>query len=46
MFCGGIWVYFGRFFRDIRERDLEWFVCGFGRVCEVSIKFGYGFVVS
>lgn len=43
---GGTRVYFGRLPRDIRERDLERFVRGFGRVREVSIKLGYGFVVS
>ncbi|KAJ7394256.1 hypothetical protein OS493_000058 [Desmophyllum pertusum] len=41
---GGTRVYFGRLPRDIRERDLERFVRGFGRVREVSIKLGYGFV--
>ena len=43
---GGTRVYFGRLPRDTRERDLERFVRGFGRVREVSIKLGYGFVVS
>ena len=43
---GGTRVYFGRLPRDTRERDLEKFVRGFGRVREVSIKLGYGFVVS
>lgn len=42
---GGTRVYFGRLPRDTRERDLERFVRGFGRVREVSIKLGYGFVV-
>lgn len=41
---GGTRVYFGRLPRDTRERDLERFVRGFGRVREVSIKLGYGFV--
>ena len=43
---GGTRVYFGKIPRDTRERDLERFVRGFGRVREVSIKAGYGFVVS
>ena len=43
---GGTRVYFGRLPRDTRERDLERFVRGFGRIREVSIKLGYGFVVS
>ena len=42
---GGTRVYFGRLPRDTRERDLERFVRGFGRIREVSIKLGYGFVV-
>ncbi|CAH3152676.1 unnamed protein product [Porites lobata] len=41
---GGTRVYFGKIPRDTRERDLERFVRGFGRVREVSIKAGYGFV--
>lgn len=41
---GGTRVYFGRLPRDTRERDLERFVRGFGRIREVSIKLGYGFV--
>lgn len=43
---GGTRVYFGKIPRDTRERDLERFVRGFGRVREISIKAGYGFVVS
>ncbi|XP_073259118.1 serine/arginine-rich splicing factor 5-like isoform X3 [Porites lutea] len=41
---GGTRVYFGKIPRDTRERDLERFVRGFGRVREISIKAGYGFV--
>ncbi|EDO32443.1 predicted protein [Nematostella vectensis] len=37
-------VYFGRLPRDCRERDLEKFVRGYGRVREISMKLGYGFV--
>lgn len=41
----GTRVYLGRLPRDCRERDVEKFVRGYGRVHEVSIKLGYGFVV-
>lgn len=43
---GGTRIYLGRLARDVRERDIEKFVRGYGRVREVSIKVGYGFVVS
>ena len=37
-------VYVGNIGSDIRERDLEKFFKGFGRLGEISIKNGYGFV--
>ena len=39
-------LYFGKLREDIRERDLEKFVRGYGQVRDISIKKGYGFVVS
>lgn len=39
-------VYIGRLSRDARERDVENFFKGYGRITEVSLKDGYGFVVS
>ena len=43
---GGTRIYLGRLPRDVREKDLERFVRGYGRIREISIKVGYGFVVS
>ena len=37
-------VYVGNLGNDIRERDLERFFKGFGKLSEISIKNGYGFV--
>ncbi|KAG0418631.1 hypothetical protein HPB47_004693 [Ixodes persulcatus] len=37
-------VYVGRLNYDVRERDLERFFKGFGRIREISIKNGFGFV--
>lgn len=42
----GTRVYLGRLPRDIRERDVEKFIRGYGQFGEISIKLGYGFVVS
>lgn len=39
-------LYFGKLREDIRERDLEKFVRGYGQVRDISLKRGYGFVVS
>ncbi len=39
-------LYFGKLREDTRERDLEKFVRGYGQVRDISIKKGYGFVVS
>jgi len=32
--------------RDARERDVEKFFRGFGRIREINLKNGFGFVVS
>ncbi|XP_055631520.1 serine-arginine protein 55-like [Toxorhynchites rutilus septentrionalis] len=37
-------VYVGGLARDARERDLEKFFKGYGRLCDVMIKNGFGFV--
>ncbi|KAL3243252.1 hypothetical protein MRX96_020646 [Rhipicephalus microplus] len=37
-------VYVGRLNYEVRERDLERFFKGFGRIREISIKNGFGFV--
>lgn len=42
----GTRVYLGRLPRDTRERDVEKFIRGYGQYREISIKLGYGFVVS
>jgi hypothetical protein len=39
-------LYFGKLTEDVRDRDLEKFVRGYGKVRDISIKKGYGFVVS
>ena len=39
-------LYFGKLREDVRERDLQKFVRGYGQVRDISIKKGYGFVVS
>lgn len=37
-------VYVGNLADDIRERDMEKFFKGYGKMREISIKQGYGFV--
>ena len=37
-------VYLGNLTGDVRERDIEKFFKGFGKLGEISIKNGYGFV--
>ncbi len=37
-------VYIGNLSDDARERDVERFFRGYGRMREVSLKNGYGFV--
>ena len=39
-------VFIGRLAFDAREKDVERFLRGFGRIREISIKKGYGFVVG
>lgn len=39
-------VYVGRLNYNVRERDLEKFFKGYGRIREILIKNGFGFVVS
>ncbi|KAH7939273.1 hypothetical protein HPB52_009745 [Rhipicephalus sanguineus] len=39
-------VYVGRLNYEVRERDLERFFKGFGRIREISIKNGFGFVAT
>ena len=39
-------VYVGHLPKGVSERDIEKFFRGYGRVREVSLKNGYGFVVS
>ena len=42
----GTRVYIGRLPYQVRERDVERFFKGYGRVREIMLKNGYGFVVS
>ena len=42
----GTRVYVGRLSYRVRERDVEKFFKGYGRVREILLKNGYGFVVS
>lgn len=42
----GTRVYVGRLSNDTREKDLERFFKGYGRLTEVLMKNGYSFVVS
>ncbi len=42
----GTRVYVGRLSYHVRERDLERFFKGYGRIREIMLKNGYGFVVS
>ena len=37
-------VYVGNIGSDTRERDLEKFFKGFGKIGEIAVKNGYGFV--
>jgi arginine/serine-rich splicing factor 4/5/6 len=39
-------VYFGRLNRDVRERDIEKLLRGYGDIREINLKNGFGFVVS
>ena len=39
-------MYLGRLPYHVREDDVERFVKGFGRVRDIMLKNGYGFVVS
>ena len=39
-------VYIGRLSKDVRDRDVERFFKGYGRVRDVMLKNGYGFVVG
>lgn len=39
-------VFLGRLPRDIREKDIEKFFRGFGRIREINLKNGFGFVVG
>ena len=41
----GTRVYVGRLSNRARERDVEKFFKGYGRIREVILKNGYGFVV-
>ena len=38
-------VFLGRLPRDIKERDVEKFFRGFGRIRDINLKNGFGFVV-
>ena len=42
----GTRIYIGRLSYHARERDVERFFKGYGRIREVMLKNGYGFVVS
>lgn len=42
----GARVFVGRIPSHARERDLEKFFRGFGRIKEINLKNGFGFVVS
>ena len=39
-------VYIGRLGRDVRDRDVENFFKGYGRLSGINLKEGFGFVVS
>lgn len=46
-FCRmGTRVYIGRLSHSAREKDVERFFKGYGKVREIVLKEGYGFVVS
>lgn len=39
-------VFLGRLPKDCKDRDVEKFFRGFGRIREINLKNGFGFVVS
>lgn len=39
-------IYIGHLPYGVRERDVEKFFKGFGRIKEILLKNGYGFIVS
>ncbi len=39
-------IYLGRIPYNARERDIERFFKGFGRIRDINLKNGFGFVVS
>lgn len=39
-------IYIGHLPYGVRERDIERFFKGFGRIREILLKNGYGFIVS
>ena len=39
-------VYIGRLPHNAREKDIELFFRGFGRLRDINLKNGFGFVVS
>ena len=41
----GTRVYVGRIAYDVRERDIEKFFKGYGRIREILLKDGFAFVV-
>ena len=43
---GGNRVFIGGISREVRDRDIERFFRGYGRIRDVLIKEGFGFVVS
>lgn len=42
----GTRIYVGRISYDVRERDIEKFFKGYGRIREILLKDGFAFVVS
>ena len=40
----GTRVYIGNLYHSTRERDIEKFFDGYGRICDIFLKNGYGFV--
>jgi RNA recognition motif-containing protein len=39
-------IYIGNLSHRVREKDVERFFRGYGRVREILLKYGYGFAVS
>ena len=39
-------IYVGRLSYQVREKDVERFFRGFGRIKDINLKNGFGFVVS